>query len=222
MPIALFANADFACGRVTFFAPAKKVTKESRPRSAVSGHCVPTDPLRASHPAARAETRPAASDTRSLVSAECSSAQLLQGGIRELRTLNCIDSKKLRPECGFLAPLEAPRSAEQHRKERALFDKSEGFGRRSLRRRPAGVSQFLANQSRSGDSREGRVAQRPVLIEHRRVPATSGRWNGGALLWVTFLGHARKVTRRQAKPLIENTFTLKHRAPCAGAEWYSQ
>ncbi len=179
-------KSGFACRRVTFFAPAKKVTKESRPRSAVSGRCAPTDPLRASHPAARAETRPAGSDTCSLISARCSSAQLLQGVTTQLRKLNAFATLSSPSECRGWSPLEAPRSAEQRRRERALFE------------------------SRSGGSRVGRVAQRPVLIEHRREPATSGRRNGGALfLGYFFLGTQKEVTRQQAKKSISEHSEIK-------------
>jgi len=49
-------------------------------------------------------------------------------------------------------------------------------------------------ESRSGDSREGRVAQRPLLIEHRREP--EGRRNGVPFFLVTsFSGKQKEVTR---------------------------
>ena len=57
-------------------------------------------------------------------------------------------------------------------------------------------------ESRSGDSREGRVAQRPMSTEHRREP--EGRRNRGALfLAYFFLGTQKEVGRQQAKPTLK-------------------
>ena len=63
-------------------------------------------------------------------------------------------------------------------------------------------------ESRSGDSREGRVAQRPMQTEHRREP--EGRRNRGALfLAYFFLGTQKEVGRQQAKPVPKFTKTYK-------------